>query len=54
MAKIQWPKYNGQNTMDKIQWPKYNGQNTMDKQWSTKHYPENLRLSNKNPTKNWE
>jgi hypothetical protein len=26
----------------------------MDKQWSTKHYPENLRLSNKNPTKNWE
>jgi len=32
-----------------MQWPKDNGQK--DKQWSTKHYTENYRSSNTNPTK---
>jgi hypothetical protein len=32
------------------QWPKEKGQK--DKQRSTKHYTENLRSSNTNPTKN--
>ena len=32
------------------QWPKEKGQR--DKQRSTKHYTENLKLSNTDPTKN--
>jgi hypothetical protein len=30
----------------------YNNQMKIDKQWSTKHYTENYRLPNTNPTKN--
>ena len=36
-----------------LQWSKRN-KGQKDKQRSTKHYTENLRLSNKNPTKNSE
>jgi hypothetical protein len=34
---------------DTIKWSKEKGQN--DKQWSTKHYTENKRLENMDPTK---